>query len=315
MALNRHAPTRLADAMVLIAESFLATGPAVQPAADRWTVQVNVDIADLVPVEPTTPGAQDGRPDRVHLADGQWVPRHVAERLLCDATMVAVLTDRGADDPSGVPDPADPDRLNPDRLNPDRVNPDLDAHLGPLPRSSVTARGKALRDTMAGRRVAASGGSGVLDVGRRTRAFSASLRRALVIRDQGCRFPGCINRLWVDGHHVIPLAQGGLTALDWVVLLCRRHHVLVHQGLEAGGGFRIVVPAPGRFVFLDPRGEVIEPAPTPPAASADQLPRSAPAGTVLTPNTITSKWAGERCDYSTAVAALLPQPAVGTMAS
>ena len=306
--------------MVLIAESFLAHGAAVRPAADRWSVQVNVDIADLVPVETTTPGDRDGRPDRVHLTDGQWVPRHVAERLLCDATMVAVLTDRDADDPSRVPNPAGPDPVNPDRLDPDRLDrdrldPDLNPELGPPPRSSVTAMGKALRDTMAARRVAASGGSGVLDVGRRTRAFSSALRRALATRDQRCRFPGCTNRLWVDGHHVIPWAQGGLTALDWVLLLCRRHHVLVHQGLEAGGGFRIVVPAPGRFVFLDPRGEVIEPAPMLPAASADQLPHTAPAGTVLTPNTITSRWTGERCDYSTAVAALLPQPEVETMAS
>ena len=42
-----------------------------------------------------------------------------------------------------------------------------------------------------------------LDVGRKTRTFSPALRRALAARDGGCRFPGCTNRRFVDGHHII----------------------------------------------------------------------------------------------------------------
>jgi len=80
-----------------------------------------------------------------------------------------------------------------------------------------------------------------------------------------------------------------------------RHHVLIHQGLEQGGGVRIAVPSPGRFVFLDARGHVIEPSPVTPIASADHLPTTDAAGAVLTPRTITSLWRGETCDYATAV--------------
>jgi Domain of unknown function (DUF222) len=52
----------------------------------------------------------------------------------------------------------------------------------------------------------------VLDLGRRRRTIPTLLRRALYLRDRGCRFPGCTNRL-VDGHHVVPWAHGGTTAL------------------------------------------------------------------------------------------------------
>lgn len=40
-------------------------------------------------------------------------------------------------------------------------------------------------------RVLTRGASEPLDVGRRTRVVSAGMRRALVVRDKGCRFPGC----------------------------------------------------------------------------------------------------------------------------
>ena len=53
----------------------------------------------------------------------------------------------------------------------------------------------------------------VLDVGRRRRTIPTGLRRALRLRDRGCRFPGCTNR-HVDGHHIVPWARGGGTALE-----------------------------------------------------------------------------------------------------
>ncbi|HET9768137.1 MAG TPA: DUF222 domain-containing protein, partial [Thermoanaerobaculia bacterium] len=67
-----------------------------------------------------------------------------------------------------------------------------------------------------------------LDVGRRKRTVSPALRRALVHRDRGCRFPGCGLRL-CDAHHVEHWADGGRTKLDNLVLLCRRHHRAVHE--------------------------------------------------------------------------------------
>src|SRR6202047_1597979 len=74
----------------------------------------------------------------------------------------------------------------------------------------------------------------VLDVGRRTRAISPGLRRALEHRDGGCRFPGC-GRRWCDAHHVEAWADGGATSLANTLLLCRRHHRAVHEGGFSGG--------------------------------------------------------------------------------
>jgi hypothetical protein len=67
-------------------------------------------------------------------------------------------------------------------------------------------------------------GGAVLDVGRKTRAVPAAIRRALWGRDRGCRFPMCSNRHFVDAHHVQHWAHGGRTSLDNLVLLCGFHH-------------------------------------------------------------------------------------------
>jgi hypothetical protein len=69
----------------------------------------------------------------------------------------------------------------------------------------------------------------VLDVGRRTRAIPTAIRRALWIRDQGCRFPGCMNQRYVHGHHIQHWLHGGPTSLANLVLLCSFHHRLLHE--------------------------------------------------------------------------------------
>ncbi|MFI6258054.1 DUF222 domain-containing protein [Micromonospora zamorensis] len=75
------------------------------------------------------------------------------------------------------------------------------------------------------------GDSQVLDVGRQRRLFNGPLRRALVLRDGGCAFPGCDRpSRWCDGHHVRHWADGGATALGNAVLLCGHHHRLIHRG-------------------------------------------------------------------------------------
>ena len=70
----------------------------------------------------------------------------------------------------------------------------------------------------------------VVSNGRKTRTIPPALRRALRTRDRGCRFPGCENHRFPDAHHVHHWARGGATTLDNLVLLCRRHHRLVHEG-------------------------------------------------------------------------------------
>jgi Domain of unknown function (DUF222)/HNH endonuclease len=76
------------------------------------------------------------------------------------------------------------------------------------------------------------GGAGqVLDVGRQRRLISGPLRRALVLRDRGCSFPGCDRPpRWAEGHHVRHWADGGTTSLENAVLVCRlcRHRHKPH---------------------------------------------------------------------------------------
>ncbi|MGI9648567.1 MAG: DUF222 domain-containing protein [Acidimicrobiia bacterium] len=80
-------------------------------------------------------------------------------------------------------------------------------------------------------RIITMGPGQVLDVGRTTRTVSGPTRRALLIRDGGCRFDGCDRPApWCDAHHVIHWADGGPTDLDNLVLLCRSHHRMVHEG-------------------------------------------------------------------------------------
>ncbi|MCH8060061.1 MAG: DUF222 domain-containing protein [Proteobacteria bacterium] len=87
-----------------------------------------------------------------------------------------------------------------------------------------------------------------LSIGRKTRSIPPALHRALRFRDKGCRFPGCTNDRFVDGHHIQHWADGGATSLDNLVLLCRRHHHLVHEG-----GFACKKSKDGEIVFKDQR--------------------------------------------------------------
>jgi len=82
-------------------------------------------------------------------------------------------------------------------------------------------------------RVITRGSSEPLDVGRKTPIVPVSLRRAVVVRDGGCRFPGCDRSPgWCDAHHVRHWAGGGETSLTNLVLLCRPHHRRVHDGFQ-----------------------------------------------------------------------------------
>jgi hypothetical protein len=65
---------------------------------------------------------------------------------------------------------------------------------------------------------------------RTTRAVSGSQRKALAVRDRGCRFPSCDRPpAWTDAHHIHQWADGGGHQMPNLVLLCRRHHRMVHE--------------------------------------------------------------------------------------
>ena len=95
-----------------------------------------------------------------------------------------------------------------------------------------------------------------LSVGRRTRAISPAMRRALRTRDGGCAFPGCTQVRRVDAHHIEHWANGGTTDIENLVQLCRHHHRLVHEGgfgvRRGSRGAEFTTPD-GRLIPRQPR--------------------------------------------------------------
>jgi len=93
------------------------------------------------------------------------------------------------------------------------------------------------------------GGVGqVLDVGQSRRLFTGALRRALVLRDGGCAFPGCDRPArWCEAHHIRSWADGGSTSLDNGVLVCWFHHRVIHHD-----GWRVRLAADRRPEFIPP---------------------------------------------------------------
>jgi hypothetical protein len=73
-------------------------------------------------------------------------------------------------------------------------------------------------------------GSHVLDLGRRERYATVDQYKALVVRDGGCRWPGCnIPAAWCDIDHITPFEHGGTTDLSNLAMLCRHHHTTKHR--------------------------------------------------------------------------------------
>ena len=91
-----------------------------------------------------------------------------------------------------------------------------------------------------------------LDVGALTETIPVHLRRAVAVRDRGCRFPGCDQPVAAcQPHHIIPRAQGGPTCLTNLTLLCTFHHLIaVHRW-----GWGIVLHADGTVTATSPDGE------------------------------------------------------------
>jgi hypothetical protein len=135
-----------------------------------------------------------------------------------------------------------------------------------------------------------SGGE-VLSVGRKTRSIPPHIRRALDARDKGCRFPGCESRRWVDAHHIHHWARGGETSLDNLVVLCRHHHRLVHEG-----GFSVRRTPASELEFRRPDGRLIPVSPPLPPPRRDSA-QPIPAGPLLTGT-------GERMDLALCVDAV-----------
>jgi Domain of unknown function (DUF222)/HNH endonuclease len=105
-----------------------------------------------------------------------------------------------------------------------------------------------------------------LDVGTATDTIPAHLRRAVAVRDRGCRFPGCDQpAMACQPHHIIPRAQGGPTSLTNLLLLCTFHHLIaVHRW-----GWSITLHPDGTVTATSPDGtKTVHSHGPPPAAAA-----------------------------------------------
>jgi 5-methylcytosine-specific restriction endonuclease McrA len=200
--------TSMADALLVIAEAFLAGKIATAGDPEVYQVIVHVGTDALTPAGPAEPVD----PDPADPGDP-------------------------ADVPAGTPGtartpghPADPARC----------------HVEDGPAISVTTA-HMLGCTAALSWMLHHRDGTILDLGRRRRRPTSAQRRAARERDHGrCRYPGCESR-HTDLHHIQHWANGGPTSLDNLINLCKRHHTLIHDrgyliAAQPGGTFTFYQP-------------------------------------------------------------------------
>ena len=324
---------RRADALGMVAECALTGGLDRGTAGDRYQVVLHVDADTLAEGGGADDGGADesarddnAAGDNAATADGRGVAADAAgdgRRVTtapdvpagtsrrCTAAASAAVDDASRAPAGGANGPA-PRAAGP--LQPAARPAALRQSACPGP-----AGGQSVLDEAGGIHVSAEtarrlacdaatvtmhhGPAGeVLDVGRRTRTISPALRRALAARDRHCRFPGCQTRR-ADAHHVEHWAHGGATALNNLILLCRRHHRAVHEG-----GFGVALGAAGDAHFVRPDGRPLEEVPPlPPVVGPPLAPVAARldrAGIRIGPQTSTPDWRGERLDVDWAISVL-----------
>ena len=94
----------------------------------------------------------------------------------------------------------------------------------------------------------------VIDVGREKRVISPAQRKALNVRDKGCRWPGCDRpATWTEGHHLDHWLRGGLSDLGNFVLLCHRHHWMAHEGK-----WQVVKTDEGQILAIPPQLDIYQ---------------------------------------------------------
>jgi hypothetical protein len=189
-----------------------------------------------------------------------WLDGRSVRAIACDATLIPVVT--GQLDPRALDDLVDlclrlaghgshcgagPDSGQPEDL-PGSAPP---ASVPPGPRPPTAEAQEMLRHAIIGKAVDLVSGPGglasflrtrllgarlagpslPLDVGR-SAEIPAAIRRAVILRDQHCRWAGGCDQpaSACEVHHVTHLADGGKTSVDGCALYCFFHHnVVIHR--------------------------------------------------------------------------------------
>jgi hypothetical protein len=85
-----------------------------------------------------------------------------------------------------------------------------------------------------------------VELGRAMRLPNASLRRKLELEQpEGCAWHGCDRPVaWTEAHHIRHWADGGVTAAENLILLCRFHHGRIHTA-----GWSVEKTGPGQAII------------------------------------------------------------------
>jgi hypothetical protein len=92
-----------------------------------------------------------------------------------------------------------------------------------------------------------------LDIGY-SDTIPAHIRRAVILRDKQCAWPGCAQPLArCDVHHIQHKEDGGKTSVDSCILLCQFHHdVCIHRW-----GWQITLHPNGTVTARGPHGQIL----------------------------------------------------------
>ncbi|WP_256841422.1 HNH endonuclease signature motif containing protein [Ornithinimicrobium cryptoxanthini] len=187
----------------------------------RFTVDAPAGDAGLIdgvlcgPLAAPTP-AQDGTPD----------PRMPGQRKY-DAFWLTF--NRGTSNPGAPPSSARASVI---------VTVKADPATGRPEGAAVSSTGAVMDAAQAGRLACVGDVTPIvlgehgqpLALGRTVRLATPGQFKALMVRDGQCTYPGCsVPGTWCDSHHLIWWCRGGGTDLELLVLLCPRHHTLVHD--------------------------------------------------------------------------------------
>lgn len=288
--LSRHLSTWVDDdGMVVVRgrltpEAGAVVQRALEAAADRLFRDSGLAAPGLGPTEDVT--SSHRRADALVLLAEAALTSNLDAGSAGDRYQVVLYVDASAADPVAGELAAAPDT--------DAFDGVLEMESGALRVSAETSRRLACDASLVVIGNVANGDA--LKAGRKTRTIPAAIRRALAARDRTCRFPGCTSRR-CDAHHLVHWADGGATRVHNLVLLCRRHHRSVHEGL-----FSVDRCVDGEVTFCRPDGTPV--AMTPPESRAHGSLAAEPRRVAELP-----VWDGTRFDVAWAIDVIRPQAA------
>jgi len=273
---ERTSEQRRADALAAVADTVLALPETTPGAAVRPHVSVVLREETWVALRAARRTAGSG-------AGGPAAPRPDdapgPSRLLGQAPHTA-HGPQDAPQPAGRPECAGSSEVVALR----GVRPPSDEDGNPVPASEIA---RILCDCEL-TRVVVDAQDLPVDLGRTARLYSGAQRRAVLVRDGGCGWPGCGARArWCEVHHIAWWDRDdGPTSIDNAIALCSFHHHEVHRqdlrisrqtlgppgdpsrpvsrGTPRRGATRASDPTgpPGyRYAFSRPDGRVVAPVP------------------------------------------------------